>query len=288
MRMSFDTQIIRNDDGVACGFMIRGDYCAEHQSGLDDLHYALGCGSTAIDGIERYIPSELVTEIGNVFIVGEGKGWHRINGRKKTMRKVVLSGRAIDAIPEDGYAFDIGKPATSWFDSRNFVIAANNDEAAELIKLIGDRARARDVAVFKGGGEANPFSVAGLVVVIPSLCPKEGLDTLREAHLDTRKLEAATVETGIQTRLAARRAGAGGSDFYLHALSPAWVGTVKSRGEGDAVQTDHQVIFFINNGRSIHGWYTVEELDQWISEGTGKVVDDSEKAKSELDDRRSA
>lgn len=288
MRMSYDTQIIRNDDGVACGFAVKGDYCAEHQNGLDDLHYALGCGSAHVDGIERFIPSERAVESRNVFTVSECKGWHRVNGRKKTVTKVVLSGRMIDGIPGDGYAFDLEKPATSWFNSKNFAIASNTKEAADLIRLISTRAQERDVAVFIGGGSANPFSVGGLVVVIPSLSPQSGLDTMREAHIDARKLEEAVVQTGIRDRIAAKRGDSFTSEYRLYALHPGWTGTVKSRSKGDQVTTDHPVIFCINNGRDVHGWYTVEELDQWISEGSGKVVDDSVKYRLEREARKTA
>jgi hypothetical protein len=288
MRMSYDTQIIRNDDGVSCGFIVKGDYCAEHQNGLDELHYDLGCGSLEIEGIERFIPSGRAIESRNVFTVSECKGWHSVNGRKKTVKKVILSGRMVDGIPGDGYAFDIEKPATSWFSSKNFVIASNTKEAGDLIRLIGERAQERDVAVFIGGGSANPFSVGGLAVVIPSLSPQEGLDTLREAHIDTRKLEEATVQTGIRDRIAAKRGNSLTSDFRLHALHPAWVGTLRSRGKDDLVQTDHPVIFCINNGNDIHGWYTVEELDQWISTGTGKVVDDRVKYRLERETRKTS
>lgn len=86
-------------------------------------------------------------------------------------------------------------------------------------------------------------------------------------------LDAAAKVTGIENRIARRRdsAGKGGRyfpDYSYFALVPAWVGDKKRQ------DTSHGVYFWLNpmhQDRYNSGWFTVEELDEWL-EGRGPVM----------------
>jgi len=60
-------------------------------------------------------------------------------------------------------------------------------------------------------------------------------------------------------------------------MSPYWVGAFQSlagRTGKPTDDTEHPVIFFLNPKDQVnnnHGWFTVEDLDKWIS-GTGPVI----------------
>ena len=276
MKLSFDTQIILNAEGVAYGFTARADYTAEHEQGLGGIHNAMHCGDRDIDGIARYMPSSMAVSGGRIMTVSERQSWKRVNGRKKTFKSLALCGVDQEDLPDGGYSLDNGAKATTWFDNRNFAVASGSPEADDLISRIGESAKTGDVAVFMGGGSGNPFANGCLVVVIPSLCPPEALETMLEAHRDAKHLEAASAATGIHERIDEKRRTTPGTGYNLYACSPSWAGKIRSRGEGDILETVHPVIYFLNSGKNVFGWYSVEEIDQWLA-GSGKVVTDAEK-----------
>lgn len=76
-------------------------------------------------------------------------------------------------------------------------------------------------------------------------------------------LVTAARATGIEARL--RQAGK-----VWFALEPAWRENIRYQPP-----TAYEVVFWLNSEDNLHtnrpGWYTVEELDQWIA-GTGPVL----------------
>ncbi len=284
MRQSYRTHLLKNDSGTVYGIYSEADFCAEHEHGLGRLYIDMGCGDQTIEGIGRYQPSQEAVSSGRFPVLGKGKFWYRDDkGKKKWVTRRFLGSRPSEHMPQGGYFPASSGDPTVWFAEYGFLIMSRDKETDTFLELLADHAKERDIAVFMGGlGSGNPFNRGGLVIAIPSLVPNEQKETLRSSHENTRLLEEAAARTGIRERVKAKveSTSAGGwafnSRFHLYAISPGWAETIKSRGEGDVLKTSHEVIFFINNGRGIYGWYTVEELDDWLA-GTGKVLEDVEK-----------
>ncbi|NTF18243.1 hypothetical protein G6L37_07470 [Agrobacterium rubi] len=286
MRLSYRTHLLRTESGLIYGIYSEADFCAEHEDGLGRLYRDMGCGDASIEGIERYQPSATAVELGHFPFLGKNKFWFRDDeDKKKWVTRATFSSRENASMPDGGYIPSSSRDATVYFSENGFLVVSRSDEVDAFLKVLTDHALKRDIAVFMGGfGNSNPFNRGGLVIVIPSLASAEDKETLRAAHENTRLLEVAATRTGIRERVAAKVAatkGASGwaynSPYNLYAISPSWSETIKSRGDGDILKTAHDVIFFLNNGRGIHGWYTVEELDEWL-DGHGKVLED-EKAR---------
>ena len=134
-----------------------------------------------------------------------------------------------------------------------------------MLKTLFKAFQNKDVVVFLGG-RSNPFANSGLSLCIHSCIPQEAKDNAVEADEDNIRMLAAAEATGIEARLKAVQdadtSGRWDKRCSYLALSPQWASeSVKER-------TEYDVIFWLNphdqkNNNS--GWFTVEELDQWIA-----------------------
>jgi hypothetical protein len=283
MRICYRSQVLATDDGTVYGFFAEADFCAEHEHGLGGIYAKMGCGNPEVEGIERYQPSETAVERDFLYF-GKAKFWYRDdNGRKKWKTCHVLSSKQDPHLPEGGYLHSTEAGVTVSFNENNFLAISTSDEMDAFLVKLAEHGRKGDIAVFMGGGGNNPFGRGGIVIAIPSLTPSEQKETLRKAHENARLLEEAAVRTGIRERVKQKEEESPGfnSPYHLYAITPAWSNTIKSRGDGDVVSTEHDVIFWINSGRKIYGWYTVEELDQWLN-GTGKVLTDKQEREAKV------
>lgn len=126
-----------------------------------------------------------------------------------------------------------------------------------------------NICIFCGGTRLPAFENAGLQLVIATQIPQKGEETLHQTHVDHYNLRKAADATGIADRL--KKAGC-----RYFALSPNWkkqLETVLRDGGEETLKTEREVIFWLNpmeQDRNNHGWYTVEQLDEWIA-GTGPI-----------------
>lgn len=286
MRLSYRTHLLRNEAGDLCGIYSEADFCAEHEHGLGPLYRDMGCGDVAIEGIERYTPSATAIEKGRFPVLGKSKFWFRDDkGKKKWVTRATFASCAIEHMPSGGYIPSSSAEATVSFSDRGFLVVSRSDEMDAFLKILAERAKERDIAVFMGGlGSGNPFNRGGLVIAIPSLVSDEDKETLRSSHENARLLEEAATRTGIRERVAAKvnetKAGGWGlnSPFHLYAISPGWAPQAEVEGsEAQVGAGQREVRFFLNNGRGIYGWYSVADIDDWLA-GHGKVLED-EKAR---------
>ena len=123
----------------------------------------------------------------------------------------------------------------------------------KMYRFDEDRARATESAssVFTA-----PYSDGNLF-------SEEEKAEMLERDQDARRLQAAAEKTGIAKKL--KKAGLG-----WHALQPAWRDFFKD----PVYRSRYKVIFFLNpEGQDKYnsGWFTVEELLQWIK-GKGPII----------------
>jgi hypothetical protein len=289
MRQSYRTHVLKTENGTVYGIFSEADFCAEHEHGLVRLHRDMGCGDVGVEGIERYQPSVDALSSGRFPVLGKGKFWYRDDkGKKKWGTRRFLASRPSEHMPQGGYFPASSGDPTVWFAEHGFLVMSRDKETDTFLEFLAERAKERDIAVFMGGiGNGNPFSRGGLVIAIPSLVPVEQKETLRSSHENTRLLEEAATRTGIRERVKAKvdATSHGGwafnSPFHLYAISPGWVPVPEPEGDEALVKAGRQALFgnqrevqfFINNGRGIHGWYSVGDLDDWLA-GHGKVLED--------------
>lgn len=176
--------------------------------------------------------------------------------------------------------------AQSQWDGRGFAITAYSEAAKTFLRDLRAAFIAGDVAAWIGGGHDASFSRGGLIIAIASRVPEETRRTMLEDDKDAARLEKAAEATGIRKRLQQARQNSGKPvalpPYGYFALSPRWVKNFRRMDDDKplADSTAHPVFFWLNPYRQSEfntGWFTVEELDQWIA-GTGPVVKSSRSA----------
>ena len=112
-------------------------------------------------------------------------------------------------------------------------------------------------------GPNTPFGTAGLCLIKYSSFSDEEKEEMLQKDHDRKKLMAAAEKTKIAKKL--EKAGLG-----YYALAPQWTDFFKK----PSFQSKYPVIFFLNpkqQDKYNSGWFTVEDLLQWIK-GTGPIV----------------
>lgn len=265
------------EEGKIIFLSLGADYCAEHEWGINDLRLMLG-----VDGAKPKYSQEEV----------KYKNPHGISRRRiinhDPIRLYEHRGQALlmcddrwiidrfdKHLKEDGFAktWKEFRPrelgllgdetlATAW-DGGSFGVLAKGDDAVRLREL-HKQILAQNVAIWVGG-TSNPFDRGGLILAIVSNVPTEHLETMRAADEDAEKLKAASDATGIIERLKAA-----GKGFF--ACAPRWMEGTFQTVDGEKKST-HPVIYWLNpmeQHENHFGWFTVEDLDQWIK-GEGPI-----------------
>lgn len=233
MRQGFDAKLLRSPGGDLIGVSLGADFCSEHEWGIADTRCALGMSDDAF-GLER----RRIRNAEPVRWVEEGKFsglWmpppHSSNTKPNN----------VSAYKSDMWC--------GWSGS-DFGAFGFTPKVSAALKKIYDAVKAGDGALWLGGG--GVFQNAGLAVAIASALPAGTAEQWEKADRDAFELKRDAAATGIEERL--RKAG---KDFF--ALSPS--------------RTKRGLLFWLNpmqQHENNHGWFTVEELDQWIA-GKGPV-----------------
>lgn len=261
MRRARDNGLLKDDNGQLIGINLGADFTSEHEWGIEELRQMFGMRNGGY-GIERRIMTKVPSgaEWG-----GPERSWVKlIEKRNKT---TLLVGQYCTEDSKDLKHLELGdyskeKLSTSW-DAKSFGIEAYSKEDRLAVKEIYKAIENNDLAMWLGGG--GVFQNAGLVLAIVSRLPIDKVKTLRDADLDREKLEKASNKTGIAEKLKK-------AELKHYALAPAWADTIKSTFRGE-IKTKHAVIYFLNpyeQHKNNHGWYTVEDLEQWI-DGKGPI-----------------
>lgn len=236
-----DADIIIHEE-VFIGVCLGWDFTAEHEWGIKELSYAFSLNSKAPHGLPRLKINSLPEKYGF---------------DKKALRVAFPLDDLYIAKQTKVYeGQDIG---TAWSE-RDFSVAFDKKHK-QYAKELNEAFERKDIAfMFMGAG--GPFRNRGLCLMIASRLPQEMIDRLCDQDLEAERLQAADEATGIKQRL--REAG---KQYF--ALSPRFI----DEGKQQERKTVHPVIYWLNpcdQDRNNHGWFTVEELDEWI-EGKGPV-----------------
>jgi hypothetical protein len=260
-------------DDVFMGFVLEGDGCAEHEYGIESLNWLLGipASDATLVGIDK---RKAMGPLQSDFILLDKAAITETdysNGAKtkKTLQVLSVKRRFDPDLTSKQAAKDLAKRFATYnrgndlygaWDSYEFALMSDRPEWVKNINTLAQALRDGDIAAWTGRFGNNPFSRGGLAIAIPSRIPAEQLNAMREADIDRNNL----VEAAAQTKIADRLKDAGLKWF---ALSPQWV------NDEQAPTTDHKVRFFLNpmgQQQNNSGWFTVEQLDQWI-DGTGPI-----------------
>lgn len=297
MKRASQTTLIENDEGLTWGIVLHADFTAEHEWGIAHLADHMRIGSSDQPGLTGRMMEYGFVDDSSGFVIAEEIAVDETlpnPSRAGVTRKCKGIASLLYCYNDLSYSRPSARDlkslitprfshssAESQWDGRGFCITAYDDTAKIFLRDLRDALLIGDVAVWLGGYDRGAFSRGGLIIAIASRVPEAQRKTLLEADKDAIALKKAADATGIVKRLdEARQKSATGSvgfaPYGYFALSPRWVKEFRRRDDDRplAERTAHPVIFWLNpyhQNKYESGWFTVEELDQWIA-GTGPII----------------
>jgi hypothetical protein len=284
MRKAGKCEFITTDEGkTVVGVVLTGNFCAEHEFGIQKIRDAFGIGEEKEErsgpmawwrkiiggnkpmfGIDKRIITK-IPEGYQKLISGEAKfDFTEYSKGKKSAVKMDIAFCGMGSFysskntPEERFIEKIKAETYSknelegWWSEEDFLFSSENKE---FIKDIYEAFLRKDIAMWTGAFSDNPFSPAGFIIAIASRVPEEGKKTMFEADEDYYNLKVAAQKTGIYEKLEK-------ADKRYFALSPRWKDEEKK-----------EVKFWLNpyeQRENNSGWYSVSDLEEWI-EGKGPI-----------------
>jgi hypothetical protein len=274
-----DNIILEDADGKPYGIYLAADYTSAHEEGIERIERMFGIDRSipGIPGraISRSIPHVAFREKSIRVETAESKKGRR-RYEEHTIQFLIVDSYFND---ETSYhynmlidrEFQAGEiEILGAFSKEAFALAAYSDRAKAAIDEIKFGLDNNDLAIMMGGGSKNPFDRGGLVVARASKIPAEQAQVTLEADLAAKRLDDAAEATGIKAKIDAMPINRGPLSMKRYfALHPSWAKSGLTEGRSTA----HPVIFFLNpaqQDKNNHGWFTVEELEQWL-DGKGPI-----------------
>lgn len=262
MRRSNDykTQTLINKAGDIYGIVLAADSVSEHQNGIKDIHHAFGIKGGNGD-FDDFCATRYPNSLANKNYPAT-KATSRKNAAPKSSMIAMAYEDDIDSYAKMLTYRDF--PVSSCWNERHFMMRGYGDEGQKVIEVIRKAITQKDLAIWTGG--STPFGGGGLAFAKRSMIDQENIDLFNKEKKEWRDLVAAAEATGIAKRLKEKnpvRNSMNNEPYY--ALAPNWINGKKSSA--------HPVHFFLNprdQKNNNFGWFTVEELDQWI-EGKGPI-----------------
>lgn len=273
MRSGRDNGFMFDDKDNLIAVNLGADFTAEHEWGIDKLNRTLGINDDQnVLGIERYRVTLPHPE--SVMLVEK---------KKNDVALIIVEPYDVKYWPDRDFK-DIGrdelhvydnKLATAWCES-SLGIRSKDGKEIGFIRQIHKAILAKDAAVWRGGGHV--FKNSGLMIGIISAIPDKEKQEMYDSHVDYRNLIEASEATGIKVKIdtlnqefVEQHNGNATAivckPYGYSSLRPAWV-------ENRTKDTKHKVVYWLSPydyKKYTSGWYTVEELEQWIK-GEGPVV----------------
>ena len=274
MRQAGTVEIFEEGGVVHC-LVMTGAGCGQHERGIEPLlRYAGIPIGERREGIADRTSAGPIQKVAFEHL----EGLTVPTTRKRTGAAVLALGQ--DAAHGWAEPTELAKrylsftaPLHGAWDDRDVCLVARDDVSMAALADFDAAARRGDFAMWYGNLSRNPFDRPGLVLAIPSKVPERLKREMLDNDVARNRLADAAAATGIKARIDEARATSrkGFADpIGYHALSPGWLAERRMDRE---VSTTHDVVFFLNpvdQAANNHGWFTVEELDEWIS-GSGPV-----------------
>lgn len=263
-----DATFILDEDKLV-GVNLGWDYCSEHEWGIKGIRRGFGMPEAPSKDCLGFSARSIHTCPNDLKLVEKGNKTYLVYNRWWSSGDDDVASRCESMIIRDHY--DKKKELLCAWSEDSFGVRTVGKEGREHLRKLYDAFRKTNVVIFLGGGGGNPFANSGLTLCIYTMLPAEAVEAARESDKDQIRLDKAAEDTGVKARLLAIQSADKSSRWSkrcsFFALSPRWV------REDIKKRTKYKIMFWLNprqQDRNNSGWFTVEELDQWI-EGEGPI-----------------
>jgi hypothetical protein len=269
MRKGYDNCWLEQG-GKIFGINLGSDFTAEHEHGVKELNQCLGVDNKDHLGIEKRRIRK--PNVDGVVWVEDGDTAALLIVKPYEVKYFV--GRKINELSQELRFYDKEDIATAW-SGNDLGILVRGEENIKRLKKIYAAILNKEAAIWLGGG--GGFKNAGLCLAIINEIPEDLKKTMHDADVDSNKLMVASEKTGIKQKIdkinSDFREKNKGYGYYdvpcgYYALSPAWI------NEDHKEKSAYPVVYWLNpmqQDKNNFGWYTVEQLLEWVDEGKGPI-----------------
>lgn len=264
------------------GFNLSADWTAEHENGIKgiDRYFVRNTTTHKIGGasdLDKHL-FFTVAKTGEIaalyfrqevyWINEETPNFLKSSPTEKQLRDY-FNGKELSLIDElktTKKTFPQTIVGAAW-DEKSFGIIVRGKDLVEKLKKVYEAFKKNDIAIWLGGAGNNPFARDGLCIAIYSEIPEHVIQNWKRFYENRQALIKESIATGIEEKLKIAK-----KRFF--ALSPRWTKEFKAKSP-----SKYKVIYWLNPmEQDIYeaGWFTVEELEQWI-ENTGPVLKKDER-----------
>jgi hypothetical protein len=282
--------IVENDKfiGIALGY----DYCAEHEWGIKDLKRICGIPDASKDNMgvkNRTITKcpplmfkEETYKKKNFAILYTGQPWYE----QKQMENLPhdLKNWKDDLIRNEEWnnkypdtRSDKDNIITAW-DGGSFGVAVMGEKEVKWLKELKAEIEKKNLTIAVADLRAkNPFAGSSLCLLISDRIPQETLDAMYygdKSHFDLVDYEKEIGMTDLKEKT--RKSGYHNLHYYM-ACSPRWIDYDDEKNREalkKKLKTKYNIQYWINysDDDNNYGWYSVEEIREWLS-GTKKLTE---------------
>jgi len=271
-------------DDVFIGVSLGYDFCAEHEWGIKGIKNGLGipkmtrknmgvkCRTITMAPMDDF----QYREIDDYTYLVYSSNASRWSAKKFSEDKLC------------DYGYDYKSPElfnktgilTAWSE-RAFSIIGKGDEPRNRLKELYTNFKKKNIVITYLGSN-NPFANNSLSILITNKIPQEMLEQMLE--VDTHQFD---LKDTIKKLNLEGKARANGMDFnHFHAISPRFIKygatpqELEKEKQKNGFDTKYDVEVWVNGtGGNQSGWFTVEDVLEWISHKGTKPISDSSKSK---------
>jgi hypothetical protein len=294
-KASQDNGLIIGEEGKFIGIALGYDYCAEHEWGIKDLKYLcgipdatkknMGVTNRTITKVPPLIFKEETHKKVKFAVLYTGNRWHTDEENKKYLPHV-FKNWVDDLLWNEKWnkehpdtRGDKDNIITAW-DGGSFGVAVmgekNIEYLKELKKAIEDKIFTIAIANLRA---KNPFAGSSLCLLITNRIPFETTQAMYNGDKEYFDREDYEERIGMKKIIANRMRN---NDEYkgLHyfmACSPKWIDydDEKNREKRKKeLNTKYDIQYWVNysDDDENYGWYTVEEIREWLT-GDKRLVE---------------
>lgn len=297
MRKASQDNGIIVEDGKFIGIALGYDYCAEHEWGINELKQicgipdstkkTMGVKSRTITKVPFIIFKEEVvkrdtTKIkkGKYAVLYTGKEWRTKEENEDYISHDLknwiedLNWNAKWNAEHPSTRGDKDNIITAW-DSGGFGVAVMGEQEVEWLKELKTAIDEKRLTIAIANLRAkNPFAGSSLCLMITDRIPQETLDAMYMGDKTYFDREDYEEKIGMK-KIIAKHGNKNGYNnlHYFMACSPKWIDYNNTEGtleeQKKKYNTKYDIMYWINYSDSDNnaGWYTVEEIREWL---TGK------------------
>jgi len=276
--------IVDNDKfiGVALGY----DYCAEHEWGISDLKRLcgmpeasrknMGAANRTITKVPPLIFKEETHKKRKVAILFTGREnqGYMPHAFKNWQEDLIWNEKWNKEHPDT--RGDKDNIITAW-DGGSFGVAVLGDKEVEYLKELKAAIEQKKLTIAVANLRAkNPFAGSSLCLMITDRIPKETLDAMYMGDKEYFDREDYEEKIGMKKIIQKNKGGNHELHYFLD-CSPKWIDYHDEKArekQKKKYNTKYDIMYWINysDNDDNYGWYTVEEIREWLT-GKKKLVE---------------